>query len=122
MFQDDIVPEIQVKFGREILILDTWAKRKQYEALCNVLGPGINLHLGENDLLRDIFEISAPIVQPHEAPAHAQQHMERCRKVRSYITVEYSFYTIFFQRLINAAAFKARTISRAKNRDKRSDF
>ncbi|KAH0816120.1 hypothetical protein MTP99_017127 [Tenebrio molitor] len=103
--EDDIVPEIQVKFGREILILDTWAKRKQYEALCNVLGPGINLHLGENDLLRDIFEISAPIVQPHEAPAHAQQHMERCRK-----------------RLINAAAFKARTISRAKNRDKRSDF
>ncbi|KAJ3642161.1 hypothetical protein Zmor_024970 [Zophobas morio] len=103
--EDDIVPDVQVKFGREILVLDTWARRKQYEALCSVLGPGINLHLGENDLLRDIFEITAPIVQAHDAPAHAQQHLERCRK-----------------RLLNAAAFKARTISRAKNRDKRSDF
>nr|XP_015838666.1 PREDICTED: interferon-related developmental regulator 2 isoform X1 [Tribolium castaneum] len=103
--EDDVVPDVTVKFGREVLMLDTWARRKQYDALCTVLGPGINIHLGENDLLRDIFEITAPIVQPHDTPAHAQQHMERCRK-----------------RLLNAAAFKARTISRAKNRDKRSDF
>lgn len=79
--EDDVVSDVQVKFGKEVLTLDTWARRKQYEALCNVLGPGINVHLGENDLLRDIFEITAPIVQPHEGPAHAQHQIERMRKV-----------------------------------------
>lgn len=75
------MPDVQVKFGREVLVLDTWARRKQYEAFCILLGPGINAHLAENDFLRDIFEIITPIVQPQEPPAHAQQHLERCRKV-----------------------------------------
>lgn len=75
------MPDVQVKFGREVLVLDTWARRKQYDAFCMLLGPGINSHLAENDFLRDIFEIVAPIIQAQEPPAHAQQHLERCRKV-----------------------------------------
>ncbi|KAG5898791.1 hypothetical protein JTB14_011001 [Gonioctena quinquepunctata] len=102
--ENDTVPEVQVKFGKEVLILDTWTRRKQYESLCNILGPSINIHLTENDLLRDIFEIMVPPPSA-EIPAHAQHQMERFRK-----------------RLLNAANFKARTLSRAKNRDKRSDF
>nr|CAD7435227.1 unnamed protein product [Timema monikensis] len=64
-----------------------------------VLGSGMNLHLTENDLVRDIFELGERI-SPLNFAAHKQSKLER--------------------HLMNAAAFKARTISRSKNRDKRS--
>jgi len=102
--EDDAVPELSIKFGKETLVLDTWTRRKQYEALCNILGPSINVHLTDNDLLRDVFEILLP-PPSNDIPAHQQHQMERYRK-----------------RLLNAANFKARTLSRARNRDKRSDF
>lgn len=56
------VPELQIKFGQECLILDSWVRRKQYDALCCILGPGINIHLSENDLLRDIFQLGTKIL------------------------------------------------------------
>ncbi|VEN58003.1 unnamed protein product, partial [Callosobruchus maculatus] len=102
--ENDTVPEIQVKFGKEVLVLDTWTRRKQYEILCNILGPSINIHLTENELLRDIFEIVGP-PPTTDIPTYAQSQQERSRK-----------------RALNAANNKARTISRGKNRDKRSDF
>lgn len=102
--EEDTVPELQIKFGKEVLLLDTWVKRKQYDALCNILGPSINNHLVENDLIKDIFQIEATSVESR-LPAYAQHQMERNRK-----------------RILNAANDKARTLSRAKNRDKRSDF
>lgn len=102
--EDDTTNEVQVKIGKEVLLLDTWVKRKQYDALCTILGPSINNHLLENDLIKEIFEIDVTIVDS-KIPAYAQLQMERHRK-----------------RVQNAANFKARTISRAKNRDKRSDF
>ncbi|KAJ8945113.1 hypothetical protein NQ318_001578 [Aromia moschata] len=100
--ENGTITDIQVKFGKEVLPLDTWTRRKQYETLCNILGPSINIHLTENDLLRDIFEITG---SPADIPTYPAHQMERFRK-----------------RLLNAANFKARTLSRAKNRDKRSDF
>ncbi|CAG9856200.1 unnamed protein product [Phyllotreta striolata] len=103
-FEDDVVPELSIKFAKETLVLDTWCRRKQYETLCAILGPSINIHLSDNDLVRDIFEILLP-APSNELPVHAQHQMERYRK-----------------RLINAANFKARTLTRARNRDKRSDF
>ncbi|KAF7268862.1 hypothetical protein GWI33_018058 [Rhynchophorus ferrugineus] len=102
--EEDTTSEIQVKIGKDVLLLDTWAKRKQYDALCNILGPSINNHLIENDLIKDIFEIETAIVE-NRIPAYAQHQMERQRK-----------------RILNAANCKARTITRGKNRDKRSDF
>lgn len=80
IFQNDNVPEVQVKFGKEALFLDTWARRIQYDTLCNILGPSINVHLTENDLLRDIFELLEP-PPTSEIPAYAQHQMERNRKV-----------------------------------------
>ncbi|CAH0555438.1 unnamed protein product [Brassicogethes aeneus] len=95
---------VTIKFGKEEVTLDSWAKRKQYEELCKVLGPGINIHLTENDLLRDIFEIIG-VPPGDDGLTHAQQQHER--KIK---------------KIQNAANFKARTINRAKNRDKRCDF
>lgn len=51
-----------MKFGQEVLVLDSWLRRKQYYALCHILGPGLNTHLAENELLRDIFELGARIM------------------------------------------------------------
>lgn len=51
------MPDLQIRFGKETLVLDTWQRRKQYDALCAILGPGLNLHLAENELLRDIFHL-----------------------------------------------------------------
>lgn len=67
---------MQVKFGQEVLILDSWIKRKQYYALCHILGPGLNTHLTENELLRDIFELGARIVI-NEMPNNKQTKLER---------------------------------------------
>lgn len=102
--EEDIAADLQVKFGKDVLLLDTWVKRKQYDAMCSILGSSINNHLIENDLIKDIFQIESTIVDSR-LPAYAQHKMERQRK-----------------RVLIAANDKARTLSRAKNRDKRSDF
>ncbi|XP_034241986.1 interferon-related developmental regulator 2 [Thrips palmi] len=97
--EEDIPPEVQVRFGQEVLLLDSWCRRKQYDAFCQVLGSGMNLHLTENDLLRDVFELGEKL-SPLNYAANKQTKQER--------------------HLLNAASFKARTISRGKYRDKRS--
>lgn len=100
--QEDISPEITIRFGRESLDLNTWAIHHQYTALCAILGPGMTSHLAENDFLRDVLELGTKIVQPGGGGAvmSKQTKLER--------------------HLLNAAAFKARTVSRNRNRDKRS--
>lgn len=60
--QDDDLEPLQIKFGREVLLLDSWVKRKQYDAMCHILGPGLNTHLSENELLRDIFELGDKLI------------------------------------------------------------
>uniref|UniRef100_A0A0A9XFE8 Interferon-related developmental regulator 1 n=1 Tax=Lygus hesperus TaxID=30085 RepID=A0A0A9XFE8_LYGHE len=92
------LPNIQVRFGQEALSLDSWSKKKQYDTFCQVLGSGMNLHLSENVLLRDILELGEKMSPT--ATAMKQSKLAR--------------------HLMNAANFKARSISRAKNRDKRS--
>lgn len=96
--EEDISPEISIKFGKESLLLDTWTLHHQYICLRNALGFGMNVHLAENEFLRDVLELGAKM-----------DEMERSLKVAK---AEKKF--------INAAAFKARTITRGKNRDKRS--
>lgn len=63
------------------------------------MGPGMTSHLRENDFLRDVLQLGSKLIQSN-GMAFKQKKLER--------------------RLINAAAFKARTLSRSKNRDKRS--
>lgn len=57
-------------------MLDSWLRRKQYYALCHILGPGLNTHLAENELLRDIFELGARLVI-NELPTTKQTKLER---------------------------------------------
>lgn len=97
--EDDRYTDVQVRFGQETLILDSWSRRKQYEVLCQTLGSGLNLHLAENDLLREVFQLG-PRILLSDGAVLKQSKLER--------------------HLMNAANFKARTISRSKNRDKRS--
>merc|ERR1719333_1967355 len=54
-------PNEKVKFGQEVLFLDCWYKKIQYEWFCKVLGSGMNLHLNCNYMLREIFEMGAPL-------------------------------------------------------------
>lgn len=126
--QEDITPEIQVRFGKEILLLDTWSINIQYQKLCDIIGPGITTHLGnllifnhycciacynnkkltllfidilaENEFLRDILQLGPKLAHLNGVPLNKQTKLER--------------------HLVNAAAFKARTLSLRKNRDKRS--
>lgn len=96
-------PEISVKFGRERLTLDTWCRKRQYDSLCTVLGSGMNLHLAENQLIRDIFTLGSPIVTPETTPVNSKM-----RKLAKHLE--------------NAAAFKARSKERGRHRDKRADL
>uniref|UniRef100_A0A8D8W5M9 Interferon-related developmental regulator 1 n=1 Tax=Cacopsylla melanoneura TaxID=428564 RepID=A0A8D8W5M9_9HEMI len=92
-------PNIQIRFGQESLQVDSWVRKKQYDAFCTVLGSGVNLHLSENDLVRDVLQLGDKI-SPLNIAGLKQSKQERHQ--------------------MNAAAFKARCLSRAKNRDKRS--
>lgn len=91
-------PDYTVKFGIESVRIDSWTSKRQYDSLCHLLGTGMNVHLQENDLLRDIFGLGAPI------PVGALPPQKVSR---------------FDRHMYNAAAFKARTKARSKNRDKR---
>lgn len=51
-----------IKFGAENLFLDNWIRRKQYETLRECLGPGMNVHLQENEFVRDLFDLGAPLL------------------------------------------------------------
>lgn len=90
----------KVKFGQEVLYLDCWYKKLQYEWFCKVLGSGMNLHLSSNYMIREVFELGAPL------PAFDATTSQRPSKSE--------------RNAANQLAFKARTQSRNKNRDKRS--
>ena len=93
-------PSQKVKFGREVLRLDTWFAVLQYQWFCKILGPGINLHLAANHMLREIFELGNPLPTLDggctDKPSKEERHAA------------------------NQLARKIRTGIRGKNRDKRS--
>jgi hypothetical protein len=101
--EEEISPEIAIQVGngvnKEQLILDTWAVHHQYNSICHALGSGMNIHLLENEFLRDVFQMGIK-TDPTQPSANNLTKVEK--------------------RAIQAANFKARTITRGKNRDKRS--
>lgn len=101
--EDETAPEITIQVGsgavKEQLILDSFAINHQYNSICNALGSGMNIHLVENEFLRDIFQMGIKL----DASQVTQKKLSKNEK-----------------RAIQAASFKARTITRGKNRDKRS--
>lgn len=85
---------------RETLEINSWSMKKQYDSLCKVLASGMNLHLSENELVRGVFDMGAPIpallgMLSSKQPKHERQQA-------------------------NQLAFKYRTQTRGKHRDKRS--
>jgi hypothetical protein len=51
------VPDREVRFGVELLPLDSWARLIQYNVFKELLGSGLKTHIQGNDLLRDIFQL-----------------------------------------------------------------
>jgi len=85
---------------RETLEITSWAMKKQYDQMCKVLASGMNLHLCENELIRGIFGLGAPLPSLSEMQSSRKSKHERQHA--------------------NNMAFKWRTQTRGKNRDKRS--
>ncbi|XP_076805297.1 interferon-related developmental regulator 2-like [Clavelina lepadiformis] len=95
-------PEDHVKFGAETLYMYTWTAKRQYTTMKDVLATGMNLHLKENMLLREIFQLGPPITDVDRSTTSRGSHFER--------------------HLFNQAVFKARSKARGKLRDKRTAF
>ncbi|XP_075403525.1 interferon-related developmental regulator 2 isoform X2 [Tenrec ecaudatus] len=94
--------EETVRFGLEVLYVDSWARRRVYAAFKAALGSGMHHHLQNNELLRDIFGLGPVLVLDATT-------LKACKISR------------FEKHLYNAAAFKARTKARSRVRDKRAD-
>nr|CAG4638639.1 EOG090X0ARF [Cyclestheria hislopi] len=98
--EENEAPDIRVKFGKEILDIDSWARKRQYDTFCQVLGSGMNLHLTQNEMVREIFELGPALLFDETTNNNKTSKLERHH--------------------LNMAAFKARSVARAKNRDKRT--
>ncbi|XP_004834152.1 interferon-related developmental regulator 2 isoform X2 [Heterocephalus glaber] len=95
--------EEMIRFGLEMLYVDSWARHRIYAAFKDVLGSGMHHHLQNNELLRDIFGLGPVLVL--DATTLKAYKVSR-----------------FEKHLYNAAAFKARTKARSRVRDKRADI
>lgn len=100
--EDSDCQEEKIKFGTEVMYVDTWVRRRTYSAFKEVLSSGIRYHLQHNEVLRDIFSLGPPLIL--DAAAIKENKISRVEK-----------------HLCNAAAFKARTKARNRCRDKRAD-
>lgn len=85
---------------REVLEIESWSQKKQYDAMCRALGSGMNLHLSENVILREIFGLGAPIPALSALASNRPSKQERL--------------------MANQLSSKIRTQTRGKHRDKRS--
>ncbi|KAM4651262.1 interferon-related developmental regulator 2 [Discoglossus pictus] len=95
--------EDTIKFGLEVMYVDSWVRRRTYNAFKEILGSGVRHHLQYNEVLRDIFSLGPALVL--DAAAIKASKISRGEK-----------------HMFNAAAFKARTKARNRVRDKRADI
>ncbi|XP_061621966.1 interferon-related developmental regulator 2 isoform X4 [Phyllopteryx taeniolatus] len=93
--------EEKIRFGVESVYIDSWMRRRIYDAFKEVLESGVSRHLQLNPLLRDIIGLGPPVVLDAAVKADKISRFEK--------------------HLFNSAAFKARTKQRNKVRDKRAD-
>ncbi|XP_036374171.1 interferon-related developmental regulator 1-like [Megalops cyprinoides] len=91
-----------IRFGTERMDIDSWVRKRTYDAFREFVGSGMNYHLQANDFIRDVFELGPPMM----VDSATLKAMKISR---------------FERHLYNAAAFKARTKARSKCRDKRVD-
>lgn len=88
---------IRIDDHQSVLIGD-WITKTKYDAFCHALGSGMKIHLQDNDLLRDVFELGPPLLSTGVVHARASKTERHAR---------------------HDAAFKARTKGRSKLRDKK---
>ncbi|KAM9855411.1 interferon-related developmental regulator 2 isoform 1-T1 [Aulostomus maculatus] len=93
--------EEKIRFGVESVYIDSWMRRRIYDAFKEILESGVRHHLQFNPLLRDIIGLGPPIILDATVKANKISRFEK--------------------HLFNSAAFKARTKQRNKVRDKRAD-
>ncbi|XP_072529277.1 interferon-related developmental regulator 1 isoform X1 [Salminus brasiliensis] len=91
-----------IRFGTERMVIDSWVRKRTYDAFREFVGSGMNFHLQANEFIRDVFGLGPPVL----IDSAALKAMKSSRLERH---------------LYNAAAFKARTKARNKFRDKRVD-
>lgn len=91
-----------IRFGTERMAIDSWVRKRTYDAFREFVGAGMNYHLQANEFIRDVFELGPPML----VDSATLKAMKISR---------------FERHLYNSAAFKARTKARNKFRDKRSD-
>ncbi|XP_021957699.1 interferon-related developmental regulator 2 isoform X2 [Folsomia candida] len=100
--EDGDGPGFVMRFGSgEVLEIESWAKKRQYDAICKVLGSGINRHLVENMMIRQVLELGSP------KPAVVNSPNSDARQAKS------------DRQYLNAMNFKVRSVNRGKNRDHR---
>ncbi|XP_063321358.1 interferon-related developmental regulator 2 isoform X1 [Pelmatolapia mariae] len=93
--------EEKIRFGVENVYIDSWVRRRIYDAFKEILESGVRHHLQFNQLLRDIFGLGPPLILDAAVKGNKISRFEK--------------------HLFNSAAFKARTKQRNKVRDKRAD-
>ncbi|XP_056279661.1 interferon-related developmental regulator 2 [Pseudoliparis swirei] len=91
----------KIQFGIESVYIDSWMRRRIYDAFKEILESGVRHHLQFNPLLRDIFGLGSPLILDATTKGKKSSRLEK--------------------HLFNSAAFKARTKQRSKVRDKRAD-
>uniref|UniRef100_A0A3Q0SMR2 Interferon-related developmental regulator 1 n=1 Tax=Amphilophus citrinellus TaxID=61819 RepID=A0A3Q0SMR2_AMPCI len=91
-----------IRFGSERMSIDSWVRKRTYDAFREFVGSGMNYHLQANEFIRDVFELGPPML----VDSATMKAMKISR---------------FERHLHNSAAFKARTKARSKFRDKRVD-
>ncbi|XP_075867363.1 interferon-related developmental regulator 1 isoform X3 [Nelusetta ayraudi] len=91
-----------IRFGTERMTIDSWVRKRTYDAFREFVGSGMNYHLQGNEFIRDVFELGPPML----VDSATMKAMKISR---------------FERHLHNSAAFKARTKARSKCRDKRVD-
>lgn len=91
-----------IRFGIERMTIDSWVRKRTYDAFREFVGSGMNYHLQANEFIRDVFELGPPML----VDSATMKAMKISR---------------FERHLHNSAAFKARTKARSKFRDKRVD-
>jgi hypothetical protein len=92
-------PNETIKFGKEVLNLDSWFIKCQYDYFCKMMGAGMNYHLSVNSVMRDVFQLGNPLI----IDADGANKLSKTQRNAA-----------------NQQAFKARTQVRSKHRDKRS--
>jgi hypothetical protein len=99
--EEDISPEIRIKYGKESTTLDTWAIHHQYTSLCNAMGNGINTHLIENDFIRDVLGLGEKIDETNKS---VKSTLSKAQKVGFYFVDK--IICFFYEFLLKNLIFK----------------